>query len=476
MLLTDRRIALVNVALAGMETLWFALFFRLFWDGADGSIFQSAGWLFFGALAWMLVVDLASLLTSTVRAYRGWILGALVVSTPVLIRGIVYAHVPLGETGWLSTALDNVLELDGGLRPEAVLLWTNVFLWLRASWSTNRNLTSLGVANSFKTGFLLLLVGGVWSQLVGKQVPVAYVPLYLAAGLIGITIARSDEQASRAATEGRRLPLSRLGQFFVVVAAFLAAGVLVNRYLPGPINAALGWLLVVAEMGLVVLQVLLVLAAIIGAELGRWLGAWLGLMPSEATTGEAPASLDWAGELQRRLEAGVKQDIVLPPLVLTLLRYLPLAVLLIIVGLAFWFVVRRVRHRTRRFEVEREDAAPFAPGDMFRRAVTQLRDLAGMAKRFGVSRQLLAAISVQNIYANVSRIAARRGHPRPPSMPPDDYLPILIEVFEGSGEALTRITRAYMQVHYGDRPVSAHELARLRLDYQTVRQSRPVRS
>jgi streptomycin 6-kinase len=48
-------------------------------------------------------------------------------------------------------------------------------------------------------------------------------------------------------------------------------------------------------------------------------------------------------------------------------------------------------------------------------------------------------------------------------------LPVLARVFPGQDEALTRITAAYMQVHYGDQPVGLAELAQLRQDYQKIR-------
>jgi len=76
---------------------------------------------------------------------------------------------------------------------------------------------------------------------------------------------------------------------------------------------------------------------------------------------------------------------------------------------------------------------------------------------------------VQNIYANLSRLASRRGYARHPAQPPDDYLPVLGEAFAGQEEALARITAAYMRVHYGDQAVSSAELGQIRKDYDQVR-------
>ncbi len=110
------------------------------------------------------------------------------------------------------------------------------------------------------------------------------------------------------------------------------------------------------------------------------------------------------------------------------------------------------------------------------RGLAALRNASRLLRRFGLSRQLLAAVSVQNIYANLCRLAGRQGQPRPATQPPDDYLATLHRVFPGHEPALERITAAYMRVHYGDQPVTAAELAALRADYRTVRESELTRN
>jgi Na+-transporting methylmalonyl-CoA/oxaloacetate decarboxylase gamma subunit len=135
--------------------------------------------------------------------------------------------------------------------------------------------------------------------------------------------------------------------------------------------------------------------------------------------------------------------------------------------------LRRVRRRSLRLEEEIEQAeqATYGAG-ILERGVRTVRDLLDMVRRFGVSRELLAAVSVQNIYANLCRLGRYRGKERLPSQPPDNYLPTLISLFEGHEEALSRITSAYMRVHYGEQAVSLSELTQLRLDYYQIRRSR----
>jgi hypothetical protein len=138
-------------------------------------------------------------------------------------------------------------------------------------------------------------------------------------------------------------------------------------------------------------------------------------------------------------------------------------------GLLLLFL-ERVRLHPGRDEVEEEAAEDVTlGGGLLGQGVRWLKTMAGLVGRFGLSRQLLAAISVQAIYANLCRLARLRGHPRRPAQPPDAYLPVLARVFPGRDEGLARITAAYMRVHYGDQPVGPAELAQLRQDYQAIR-------
>jgi hypothetical protein len=166
--------------------------------------------------------------------------------------------------------------------------------------------------------------------------------------------------------------------------------------------------------------------------------------------------------------------VVWPPWIWSILRYLlVLLAIALALGLVLIFLERVSARSDGREESEEEESEELSLGGAaLARGVRWLRDMAGLVRRFGLSQQLLAAISVQNLYANLCRLARQRGYPRHPAQPPDDYLPVLAQAFPSQLEALARITAAYMRVHYGDLPVSPAELAQLRQDYHKVQQSR----
>jgi hypothetical protein len=156
-----------------------------------------------------------------------------------------------------------------------------------------------------------------------------------------------------------------------------------------------------------------------------------------------------------------------------LLRYVGVTLFLVFcLGLILLFLDKiRPRSAGDGVETTSQEAVTWG-GNALQESWAWLGDLARLVTRYGVGRQLLAAISVQNIYANLCRIARKQGFPRHPAQPPDDYLPTLNQVFVAQEAPLARITASYMRVHYGGRTLSQTEVAQVRGDYEQVRRAK----
>jgi hypothetical protein len=151
-----------------------------------------------------------------------------------------------------------------------------------------------------------------------------------------------------------------------------------------------------------------------------------------------------------------------------LLRYCIAATILFIALIVLVIFFGRVVRRARSSEAEDTSTeAGLRPGGLSF-GLDRLKDWFALLGRYGVSSQLLAAISVENIYANLARIARRKGFPRHPSQGPDRYLPQLIVAFEGHEAELNAITAAYIRVRYAERPITPEELDALRAAYASV--------
>jgi hypothetical protein len=476
MLLTSRRWGLLHFCLAGMEMAWLTPFFLLFYRPLDNRapVLAFLG-LFSALLMFILMLELLNFLELDWPFYELTVLGLIVISSLLFVRLWRYTGMPLTDFSWLANTLSALFDFLRGVRPELVLILTSVLLWQRAANATSRDLDFFSVGISFRLGLLLLILGAsVFSALIGRDArPILW--LYLGLGLTAVSLARTYDKATDARSTGSLLSLRRLGQLLLSVGVTVASAAWLSFLVtPRSIKSTLGtwmkplWRLLSPVLHLL-RQVVLWLLEPIFLWL-QWLLSWLlERLDSSFLEGLLNAS-DSEFEMDQMAEQGEGILSAVPAWAWTGLRYL-LILLAIAVLLSFVLLfLGRVRAEPSRDEAEEEHAEEVTLGGAtLGRGVRWLRDMAGLVRRFGLSRQLLAAISVQNIYANLCRLARQRGFPRHPAQPPDDYLPDLAQAFIGWEEALARITAAYMQVHYGDQPLTTAELARIRQDYQRVR-------
>jgi hypothetical protein len=479
MLLADRRRGLLFFCLAGMEIGWLTPFFLLFYRPSEGQSPWLAFLGLFGVLiSFILMLELLNFLQLDWPYYELAVIALIPVTSVLFVRLWLYGGAPLGDFRWLINTLSAPFGVLNGIRPELVLILTSLFLWQRAANATSRDVGFFGVGLSFRLGILLLILGGsLFSFMRGEDArPILW--LYLGLGLSAVALARTLEKATDARSAGSVPSLRRLGQLLLAAGATVVGAAWLSRfYTPGRIKAVLlvvlkpVWTLLSPVLQFVLQALFWVLAPVL---------SWLELLLLRLAE-----NLDFTflqeifGEIGDRsdqeLLMGPEESIVsgLPPWFWTGLRYLLVFLVLAgLVGLVLLFL-DRVRRTSDQGDTEEKSSETITLGGRsLERGLRWLRDVAGLVRRFGLSRQLLAAISVQNLYANLCRLARRRGYPRHPAQPPDDYLPILIQAFGGREEALERITAAYMRVHYGDQPITLTELAKLRQDYDQVRKSK----
>jgi hypothetical protein len=472
MLLSDRTRALLYLCLAGMEAAWATPFFLLLYRRMP-FIWAAYGLLLGALLAWILVLDLLNRTQVASPIYQIIVLGLIAItSLAILVLSPGAAALSRGPAG--------LLDFRSGIAVGVALALTSLFLWQRATSATSRDLSFFNVGVSFRLGLLLLILGGA---IAGALVPAPGQPagqnllpllwLYLGFGLASVALARIDEKASEAQSAGRPLPLRRMVQLLLTIGVTLGiAGLLSRVYVPENIGRVLGLLVPVWRLiRPVAVAVGMLLLKLLGPLL-EWLVTWLRAIFERGWTELQPVQTEMAPSAEA--ESGILER--LPSSLTSALGNILLVLgILVAAGLVIGFFLLyldRVRRRNRApAEEEEEGAEPVTMGaGLLNRGAQTLRGLAGLVRRFGVSRQLLAAVSVQNIYANLCRLARQRGYPRRPAQPPDAYLQVLTQAFAGHEEALERITAAYMRVHYGDRPVSMDELSTLRADYRAVRE------
>lgn len=484
MIFTNRRVRLIFIALAGMEAAvlvpFLLLLFRVEWLWREGTAplgMSPVALLLFvwlGLLGMIAAIDLLGRSRLSDQHYRLAIVG-LVLATGLLgVRLLLYRG---GDAaGWLAETLDGLVNFHRGLRPGAFLIFFTGFLWLRASAASGRLVTFFSVGVSFRLGVLLMLLGGGALALrfpESADSATALIAVFVAVGLLAVALARSDEKAEGAAgSTGAPLPWDRLAQLGLAVGLTVGLALAVGGYLsPERVRMILGlfnplWDLLGDLFLLLLLALTFVLERIVRL-LFAWLQPLLANIDFAEVLGEAFARLTVPPELQQSQtpEAAPTSE-----LALMLMRAaVAVGVLALLLVIVYVLVVRRrSRPRPAETEIAQAEAVSFG-GDALRRGWRRLRNLADLVRRYGLGRELLDAISVENLYANLCRLARQRGQARQPTEAPDAYLPRLALAFPGQEAELSILTEAYMRVYYGEQPVERTELEQLRQLYERVK-------
>ncbi len=476
----SRRYRLLYLALVGMEAGVYTPFVWILWGRAFGQPGPTPGLLWLGLagslLAMLLVVEVLGRSSLSDRAYRAILVLWVVVSGLMAVRILVYPQAGWG-LAWLVDTGRALWALPVRMGPPAFILLLSFFLWWRAASLSSRERSFFSVALGFRLGLLLLIVGGtMMAWRAPERVPgaVQVLALYLFWGLLAVALARADDKAGHSSgVSPTLLPVGRLLQLLAIVAVTVglvyAAGVglppeqliaFLHRF--DPLWAVLGWLLSWLVYGLafllaqVVRGLVFLLAPLFeGLDLSELLEQMQEQLQATAPQEEAPPSVQpwpYARFLFLALRVG----------------FVGLVLALLVGGFLLFLARWRAEAEPPAQAEEAEVALPRSEEGVWQRLGRRLGAWSDLVRRYGVGRGLLAAISVENMYANLCRLARERGHPRRPWQPPDAYLPVLVRAFPGHEEALARITEAYMQVHYGDHPLDPAALAQLRADYAAI--------
>lgn len=398
------------------------------------------------------------------------IIGLVIATSFAGIRLFLYPPTGVTDTGWMAETWATIVDFSEGITPPLLFILINAFLWLRVAMVADRELSFFGVGVSFRLGMLLSILGGALLSTVGGQDPgvsLIYLLLFFGFGLVAIALARIDEKAiGDTISPGTDVPPPRLAEISALTLTILALSVGIQTLIgPGLIRTIIGvfdplW----RAIGWILTWGLLALFLVIGPILERMMLA-LERLASDAEPIQPaiapPLPTDFAG-----VETLMREW--------TVLRYCFVigAAIAIVAVLWFFFIQPEEEQRAPDEEepARNETRAGMAPGLP---SLDKLREWLNLLRRYGASQRLLHAISVQNMYANISRLARRRGYPRLPSQPPDAYLPQLALAFPGEEPRLERMTAAYMRVHYGDLSIDEGELRELREDYVRITEAPP---
>jgi hypothetical protein len=431
--------------------------------------------LLWGALClWMFIVDLLSSAQVDVAAEGQaglsrdaiplLIFASILISSVVLVRVVLYPSHPADDFTWVRLALQSAASFEDGINPEVLLILTNILLWQRALQSEASGLHFHSLTARVRRLWSFSLIVTVYATAVTGIDLVAPTLAAFPIGLVCLVIARSDEKAIAVGSTGRPPRWHNLAELAVVVLAVWGLGMALlaapTGWLATLLDVLFGLLLLVAMQVLLVLVFLLYPVVLAGVEF---------LIRTLEVQDVTPPDLEAPGAFLSEDTPAIRAIEQLPTWALDLLRVGALLLVLVGAALLVALVWRAARPR-RRGRVQGERSRWVLPdGSFLRQGLARVQDVLALAGQTRIGHQLLAATSVRNIYANVTRLAAQRGYPRKKHEPPDRYVDELVKAFEGFEQPLQRITTAYMRVHYGDHAIERAELEQIQSDYRAIR-------
>ena len=114
------------------------------------------------------------------------------------------------------------------------------------------------------------------------------------------------------------------------------------------------------------------------------------------------------------------------------------------------------------------EPGPTGLGDLWAAGKDRLAGLVGLARRFGLGRDLRAAVTIRRIYAALLVLAGQQHLSRSPSQTPTEFLQPLTATWPDLGRQFELITNAYINVHYGQLPEGKAGLTSVQEAWQEV--------
>lgn len=408
-------------------------------------------------------------------AFELIVAGLLIVLGLTAIRLFVYTDEPLLSLRWLP----RLLIWDEKALQSVVILATLGFLWWRAVTFLQREINFFIIGYDFRKGVLALIATVSFFHALSSQSGLIFVYVFFFFGLLAVALGRAEDKA-RTTGDGRA-PIHRQWLTVIGLSTLAVTGI---AWLFGQLwslsgfaalwrllTPALGWMAPYAEAAILFFLRLLnpllewLISLIKGAVNGK---------AGEETLQNLTKNMPSADKVM-----GESQTVYTPPawLMIFLNDILPLLIgLVVLLALAFWLVKRRRNQQMALLEedhvtVESLEREGFM--NALRRGFDRLKDLAGMIGQFGAGKSLYAAISIRHIYANVQKLAAKRGYPRDIAWTPNDYLPFLMQAFPGHEADLRHITELYNAYEYGHVSTDSEELQRLRAAWEALQHTPP---
>ncbi len=444
----------------GMEMVWAALWYTgLFEDQLR------AAWWGVWLVLWALIAGtyaLARLLENTHTRLRlrqaiflGWILFGALLS----LKLILY---PGQRTDLIYLLLAPIRSLSGA--DANVLPFVHIFLAplliLRGVALASALPDVRSALLDFQLGLVALLLHGLLYLPRHPGFSSAGLFLFLFLGLLTMSATRIA-----GVTNFRGGRLARLGPTWAAgilsgALAVVAAGLLIGNFASGFAGELVSriFLVILGLLGMLVVMLLFPLINVLAALINFIMQTLANRFPADLLA-NLQKSMSGLQSIAGQIFEGVRPT-------LHLMR-----ILLPLAGLGAIIVLVLVWLRLRELDLQAEpetDTAGLPAGSL----LGVLRRLVRRGLRVSAPLRpahILAAARIRRVYAELLALCERLGAPRAISLTPLEFLPHAGQLFPGRAGELDLITRAYVQIRYGEYPESREEVEKVMVAWRSVK-------
>lgn len=436
---------LLRLSALTMEACWLVLWFMVLAPGVTllPTTF-SAIFVYCNMLAAFFLTRVPQILAIPNRIARWFVLAGLVGA--ILLA--LYVVIPQGVPSILAASFP---PQKVPLIPDPVVIIALVILiWYRGINVATVVYTPARTGFSFRLGLLLLVGIALFNNARLQSDLITLMPLFFVVGLMASMLARqaslrTNREVQRASFGKQWIGFNGAISLTVVGVGFVVALLLAGYGMDGASNALKTILLAFGILISVIIAPLLVLLEAVT----RWIMGHVTLHP--------PNIQNLQNQINQFMGQPTNQVDLRPyAAVFDVVRYVCIGVVVLSVVVVI-FAMLRDREGNRMVEGEEREA--LERESLINSLGSSLRNaLSGMFAGRDARQRVEDARTIRRLYARLIAEATALGYPRAIQQTPFEYQPQLAAAFPGFDAEIEGVTRAYVNVHYGELPDSPDEV------------------
>ncbi len=381
------------------------------------------------------------------------------ISRWIVLAGIV-AAMALGifvvfPTPERPLALSSMSKTAPLIVPSVLLTGVLVFfLWYRGIRLATQPVTPGRASFSFRLGLLILVALALIPNARFQSELVAMLPLFFLAGLSSTTLARManlriNREIQRTSFGKRWLGFTGLVAVVISAIGFVIALLLAGFGLEGA-GQIIGGIL--AGIGAVLVTIMLPVLYVVEKILEGTAGAINSIFNQPKTV----ILQNSVSVVNDNTGKGTQPDLSQIAALLDNLKYVVVVAVIAVIVFGIFMLLRN-RAMSQIVEGEERESLDDADlrdslGGLLRNGLAGLQNLLKTLGQFGVGRDLVNVLTIKRLYARLIAQAAEQGYSRGPAETPFEYQSALNKAFPGYSAEIELVTRAYVNVHYGELP------------------------